>query len=257
MVARRRLDRELVARGLAGDLEHARRAIDSRTVLVDGAPGLSGATLVAAGADIRIRPTRRYVSRAGEKLDGALEDFCVDVTGMRCLDAGAGSGGFTDCLLQAGAAEVTAVDVGYGQFDWSLRRDHRVRLLERTNLRSLAGVGTFDLITSDLSFVALQSMAPTLANLAAGVSWCVLLVKPQFEAAPRQVERGGLVTDRTVWREVLGSVAQALEDQGLGTVDVSASRIKGATGNQEFFLLAVPGAGTDAGAPDRALEAIG
>lgn len=257
MVARRRLDRELVARGLVADIERAREAINSRAVLIDGAPGLNDATLVSSTSRISIRRSRRFVSRGGDKLQGALEDLCLDVTGMRCLDAGAGSGGFTDCLLQAGAAHVTAVDVGYGQFDWSLRGDSRVELMERTNIRNLAGCsGGYDLIVADLSFVTLRSVARTLSELAAGCSLCVLLVKPQFEAAPAQVGPGGVVQDREVWHEVLQSVIEILAGQRLGTVDAVPSRLRGATGNQEFFLMVVPGAEPDAEATGRALERL-
>lgn len=258
MVARRRLDRELVARGLVAGMDEAREAIDSRGVQIDGAPGLSPSTLVSGNSHISIRAARRYVSRGGEKLHGALEDFCLDVTGMRCLDAGAGSGGFTDCLLQEGAAHVTAVDVGYGQFDWSLRTDLRVDLMERTNIRRLAGRAQgFDLIAADLSFVTLRSMARTLAALAGGVSICVLLVKPQFEAAADQVAHGGVVHDRRVWLQVLESVIEVLEGQDLGTVDVTASRITGATGNQEFFIMTVPGSPVERQAACRAMEMLG
>lgn len=257
MVARRRLDRELVARGLVADTDQARAAIDSRDVLIDGAPGLAASTLVSPNSNISIRRARRFVSRGGDKLQGALDDFCLDVTGMRCLDVGAGSGGFSDCLLQAGAAHVTAVDVGYGQFDWSLRTDSRVELMERTNVRSIAGlVGGFDLIVADLSFVTLRSMARTLAALARRVSVCVLLVKPQFEAAADQVGSGGVVQDRQVWQQVLESVVEVLEAQDLATVDVAPARVRGAAGNQEFFVMAIPGARTDREAAARALEAL-
>ncbi|MEX2588500.1 MAG: TlyA family RNA methyltransferase [Actinomycetota bacterium] len=258
MASRRRLDRELVARGLAADLEQAREAIRSRRVVIDGAPGLAETTLVADSSHISISRARRFVSRGGDKLRGALDDLCLDVTGMRCLDAGAGSGGFTDCLLQAGAAHVTAVDVGYGQFDWSLRTSSRVDLMERTNVRALAGhAHRFDLIVADLSFVTLRSMARTLAALAGGCAICVLLVKPQFEAAAGQVDPGGVVRDPGAWLQVLESVIEVLAGQGLGTVEVAPSRVKGAGGNQEFFLMAVPGHEVEARAAGRALEMLG
>lgn len=259
MVARRRLDQELVSRGMAASLEDAGRAIDARTVVVDDAPALRSGTLVARGARIGIRRARRFVSRGGDKLVGALEDLALDVSGQRCLDAGAGSGGFTDCLLQAGAAHVTAVDVGYGQFDWSVRTDERVTLHERTNLRSLPGAlgalhPPFDLIVADLSFVSLRSMAPVLAELSAGRARLLLLVKPQFEAHADQVGQGGVIVDPQVWEEVLVSVIETLDGCGLGTERVVASRVKGAAGNQEFFLMAVPGAAANRQA---AAEALG
>lgn len=244
----------MVARGLASDVDTARRAIDSRTVTVDGAPGLKPGTMVAPSSRISVDAGRRFVSRGGEKLQGALEDFGFDVTGLRCLDAGAGSGGFTDCLLQAGAASVVAVDVGYGQFDWSLRTDPRVTLLERTNIRRLpAGLAPFDLVVGDLSFVSLRSLAGTLAAAAGPSGTCILLVKPQFEVARDEVGPGGIVRDPAAWAESIGRAVEALAAEGLGTLAAVPSRLKGATGNQEFFLLARPGVEP---APDVARSAV-
>lgn len=247
----------MVARGLAGDVEAARRAIEARAVVIDGAPGLKPGTLVSGTSRIAVDAGRRFVSRGGEKLQGALEDFGLDVTGTRCLDAGAGSGGFTDCLLQAGAASVVAVDVGYGQFDWRLRTDPRVTLYERTNVREVPDRGPYDVVVGDLSFVTLKSLARTLAGLVAAGGCCVLLVKPQFEVDPERVGRGGIVTDPAVWADALAGSAAALEREGLGTVAAAPSRLKGATGNQEFFLLARPGRAADPAAVAAALEAAG
>lgn len=245
-MTRRRLDTEMVARGLVEDVEAARRAIDSRAVTIDGAPGLKAGTLVSHSSRIALNEGRRFVSRGGDKLCGALEDFGLDVSGMRCLDAGAGSGGFTDCLLQKGAAFVVAVDVGYGQFDWTLRTDSRVTLYERTNIRQVPeGHGPFDLVVGDLSFVSLRSLARTIAGLAGSTATCVLLVKPQFEGRREDVGPGGIVSDPQVWEGAISSAAEALNAEGLGTQAVAPSRLKGATGNQEFFLLARPGAATN------------
>jgi 23S rRNA (cytidine1920-2'-O)/16S rRNA (cytidine1409-2'-O)-methyltransferase len=241
-LTRRRLDEELVARGLVGGLPEAKELIDSRIVRIDGAPGLKPGTLVASTSTITIDEPRPFASRGGIKLQGALEDFGLDVSGMRCLDAGAGSGGFTDCLLQAGAASVLAVDVGYGQFDWRLRNDPRVKLLERTNLRSVPPEeGPFDLIAADLSFLSLKSVARTIFVLARPQAVCLLLVKPQFEAQPEEIGPKGIVADPAVWERTLRAVVAALEQAGLGTVAVCPSRLKGATGNQEFFVMALPG----------------
>jgi 23S rRNA (cytidine1920-2'-O)/16S rRNA (cytidine1409-2'-O)-methyltransferase len=257
-MTRRRLDEEMVARGLAGDVDAARRAIDSRTVTIDGAPGLKAATMVSPASRISVDAGRRFVSRGGDKLQGALEDFGFDVTGMRCLDAGAGSGGFTDCLLQLGAASVVAVDVGYGQFDWSLRTDPRVTLFERTNVRQLpAGLGPFDLVVGDLSFVSLRSLAEPLAAAAGPSGTCILLVKPQFEVRREEVGPGGIVTDPAAWEGSIRSAVEALEAQGLGTLAVAPSRLKGATGNQEFFLLARPGVQSTPGVASAAVETAG
>ena len=254
-MTRRRLDDELVARGLAAGLAEAGELIDSRSVRIDGAPGLKPGTLITGTSNITLDERRVFASRGGVKLQGALDDLGLDVTGMRCLDAGAGSGGFTDCLLQAGAASVLAVDVGYGQFDWRLRNDPRVKLLERTNLRSVPREeGPFDLVVADLSFVSLRSVARTIFELAEPEAVCVLLVKPQFEAQPEEIGPRGIVTDPAVWERTVTSVVTALEQAGLGTVAVCASRLKGATGNQEFFAMALPGTPST---PDVVASAVG
>jgi 23S rRNA (cytidine1920-2'-O)/16S rRNA (cytidine1409-2'-O)-methyltransferase len=254
-LTRRRLDEELVSRGIVSDLNEARQLVAGRRLLVNGVPALKPGTLVAAQSSIRVEEPRAFASRGGLKMQGALEDFGIDVTGMRCLDAGAGSGGFTDCLLQAGAASVVAVDVGYGQFDWKLRNDPRVTLLERTNLRSLPGdAGPFDLIAADLSFVSLKSMARTIADLARPRAICLLLVKPQFEALPGEIGEGGIVSDPSVWERTLSAVVAGLDQAGLGTEAIRPSRVKGATGNQEFFALARPGGRS---APEAVAAAVG
>ena len=252
-MTRRRLDAEMVARGLAADVAAARRAIDDRAVVIDGAPGLKAGTLVSPTTRITLDAPRRFVSRGGDKLRGALDDFELDVSGMRCLDAGAGSGGFTDCLLQAGAAQVVAVDVGYGQFDWRLRTDPRVTLYERTNVRELPDKGPFDLVVADLSFVSLASLARTLAALGGTF---VLLVKPQFEVPAAAVGPGGIVSDARTWGEAIRSAVEALAREGVGTLAVASSRLKGAAGNQEFFLLARRGAQTAPGIIPAAVEAL-
>lgn len=244
-----------MARGLAPGLPEAGELIDSRSVRIDGAPGLKPGTLVASTSNIALDDPRGFASRGGIKLRGALDDLGLDVTGMHCLDAGAGSGGFTDCLLRAGAASVLAVDVGYGQFDWRLRNDPRVKLLERTNLRSVAPeAGPFDLIVADLSFLSLRSVARKLSELAEPRAVCLLLVKPQFEAQPEEIGPKGIVAEPAVWERTLSSVVTALAQVGLGTVAICASRLKGASGNQEFFVMALPGA---PGHPEVVAKAVG
>jgi 23S rRNA (cytidine1920-2'-O)/16S rRNA (cytidine1409-2'-O)-methyltransferase len=239
---RRRLDRELVDRGLAADVEQAHALIGQRRVLVDGAPALSASRLVAGSSSLRVEDAaRRFVSRGGTKLEGALEDLGISVTGRRCLDAGAGVGGFTDCLLQRGARSVVAVDVGYGDFDWRLRGDPRVRLLERVNVRTLdaAELGEpFDLIVADLSFISLVAVLDVLVGSAGPGADLLLLVKPQFEAPRGDVGPGGIVDDPRVWEAALSRVGSGLSDRGFATVATVPSRLKGAEGNQEFFLLA-------------------
>jgi 23S rRNA (cytidine1920-2'-O)/16S rRNA (cytidine1409-2'-O)-methyltransferase len=185
------------------------------------------------------RPPSRFVSRGGEKLAAALERFAVDVAGRRALDAGASTGGFTDCLLQRGVASVVAVDVGSGQLAWSLRNDRRVTVLERCNARHLtmADVGgtPVGLVVGDLSFISLRLVAPALAGVAEDGADAVLLIKPQFEAGRGQVRRGGLVTDPAVHLSVLEQVTAALAGDGLSPQAVMPSPLRGAAGNIEFL----------------------
>jgi 23S rRNA (cytidine1920-2'-O)/16S rRNA (cytidine1409-2'-O)-methyltransferase len=192
------------------------------------------------------------VGRGGEKLDAALEHFAVAVDGRRALDAGASTGGFTDCLLRRGATHVYAVDVGYGQLHPRLRQDPRVSVFERTDIRRvtpamLGGAGgpvpPLDLVTADLSFISLTRALPVLTGeLVAPGADLVLLVKPQFEAGRREVSKGrGVVRDPVVWRRALSSVASALGTDGAGIMGAVASPIPGAAGNVEFFLHARPG----------------
>ncbi len=193
-------------------------------------------------------PSPLFPSRAGAKLDAALDRFACPVAGRRCLDAGASTGGFTGCLLSRGASEVTAVDVGYGLLHETLRNDRRVRILERTNIRSLvgpdggpaAGFETFEVVVGDLSFVSLTSLAGTLAgDLAAPGASVVLLVKPQFEADEAVVSRGrGIVTDPAIWQNSLERVARSLMSHGACIMEAMTSPIRGTKGNVEFFLHA-------------------
>lgn len=197
--------------------------------------------LLAAGAGLTVRPRGRFVSRGGDKLDAALDRFGLDVRGRTCLDAGCSTGGFTDCLLQRGAAFVYAVDVGYGQFAWSLRTDPRVRLMERTNVRAI-DLATLDprpgVIVADLSFVSLASVLPSLRRLAAPASAVfVLLVKPQFEVAGRDTERG-VVVRAEVREAALANVEEAVRGSGLVVTGTMESPLRGAEGNVEYLLAA-------------------
>lgn len=181
-----------------------------------------------------------YVSRAGEKLAGALDDFGIDVSGRFCLDAGASTGGFTDALLQRGANEVISVDVGYGQLDWKLRNDVRVTVLERTNVRNISGEDLpFEpkFLVADLSFISLSVALGKLLRTTPSISEAVVLVKPQFEAGPEQVGRGGLVRDTKVHEGVIHSVSESFRGLGFGTVGVTRSSVTGRrSGNQEYPL---------------------
>jgi 23S rRNA (cytidine1920-2'-O)/16S rRNA (cytidine1409-2'-O)-methyltransferase len=240
-VPRRRLDAELVRRGLANSRAEARAAVEAGLVTVGGSPATTPASLVAADASVNvIGPVRRFVSRGGEKLRSAFDRFGVDPRDRDCLDAGASTGGFTDCLLQAGAARVAAVDVGYGQLAWEIRNDPRVAVMERTNARSLEPADlpfVPDLVVADLSFISLRAVLPALVRVSYRNAEFVVLVKPQFEAGPADVASGGVVRDPDVWRRVLGEVAEAFGAHGVGVQGVVASPLRGPAGNVEFLLL--------------------
>ncbi len=249
-MSRRRLDLELVRRGLATTRTEARLAIEEGRITVGGRPAFKPGTLVAAQEPVSVEgPVRRFASRGGEKLAAALDRFGVDPAGRRCLDAGAGSGGFTDVLLSAGAAHVVALDVGYGQLDWRLRTDPRVTVMERVNVRRLRPADVPyapEVVAADLSFISLAKVLPAMGAVASPGADLVLLVKPQFEAGPRDVGRGGVVSDPLVWGRVVEAVAEACRREGLGPVAVMASPIRGPAGNVEFLLHARKGhPGTD------------
>ena len=242
---RRRLDVELIRRGLASSPEDATEAVAAGRVTVAGRTVDNPASLVAPDEPVRVLGLPpRHASRGGAKLAAALARFGVDPSGRRCLDAGASTGGFTGVLVAAGAASVVAVDVGYGQLSWRLRRDPRVIVMERTNVRDVrAGdlPGPIELVTADLSFVSLTTVMPTLVRLAAPGADLMLLVKPQFEAPRDRIEPGGVVTDPTVWLEALRGVAAAARAAGAGPLAAMASPLPGPAGNVEFFLHAGAG----------------
>jgi 23S rRNA (cytidine1920-2'-O)/16S rRNA (cytidine1409-2'-O)-methyltransferase len=237
---RRRLDVELVRRGLATSRTQAHQAIAAGRVLVAGAPAATPARQVDASESIAISgPAPRFVSRGGEKLDAALDRFDLAIAGQRCLDVGASTGGFTDCLLQRGAAHVVAVDVGHGQLAWTLRVDERVTVIERTNVRELepgALGGAVPVAVADVSFISLLTIAPALVRCTEPDGHLVLLVKPQFEAGPDRVGKGGVVRDPAVHADVLRTVSAGLADAGLPVVASMASPLLGADGNREFFV---------------------
>jgi 23S rRNA (cytidine1920-2'-O)/16S rRNA (cytidine1409-2'-O)-methyltransferase len=244
-VARRRLDSELVRRGLVQSRTEAAHAVRSGLVTIGGRPAAKPSTLVdpAEAVDLAA-PPRRYVSRGGEKLAAALDGFGIEPRGRDCLDVGASTGGFTDCLLQRGAARVIAVDVGYGQLAWTLREDPRVVVLERTNVRELH-VSDIpfrpELLTVDVSFISLDAVVPALAALASPDARFVLLVKPQFEAARSEVGKGGVVRDPETWRRVLEETSATCRRASLVPQGAVVSPLVGPAGNAEFFLLATTG----------------
>ena len=198
-----------------------------------------------ADASVRlVAEPARFVGRGGLKLDAAFDAFGIDVSGRKAIDVGASTGGFTDCLLQRGAASVVALDVGYGQLDWGLRQRGEVVVVERTNFRhaDLAPLGApFDVVVADLSFISLGTVAAQLAAAGAEGTDYVLLVKPQFEVGKGQVGKGGIVRDPGLHRDALISVAEALAAAGLGALGVVPSPVTGAKGNREFLLWARPG----------------
>lgn len=245
-------------RGLVESRHEAQAAVAAGLVLVSGSVADKAARLVAPGEPVvLLGPPAPFVSRGGEKLDAALARFAVSVVGRRALDTGASTGGFTDCLLQRGATQVYAVDVGHGQLHPSLRVDRRVTVLERINARALdadtlrAADPAFEpcpLVVADLSFISLRTVVPALTgSVAAPGADLVLLVKPQFEAGRAAVSRGrGVVRDPALWQGALEGVASALGNAGTGIMGAMASPLTGAAGNVEFLLHARKGAASDA-----------
>jgi 23S rRNA (cytidine1920-2'-O)/16S rRNA (cytidine1409-2'-O)-methyltransferase len=248
--ARRRLDAELVRRGLARSREHAVTLIADGRVQVAGRAAQKPATGVSPAEPIVVTEGGSgvdYVSRGGHKLAGALDVFMpagLRVAGRRCLDAGASTGGFTDVLLRHGAGQVVAVDVGYGQLAWSLRTDPRVVVLDRTNVRDLSLKlldGPVDLVVADLSFISLRLVLGPLASCTVSDGDLLLMVKPQFEVGPEQVG-SGVVRDPVLRAQAVSSVGTAAADFGLGVAGVTASPLPGPSGNVEYFVWLRAGA---------------
>jgi 23S rRNA (cytidine1920-2'-O)/16S rRNA (cytidine1409-2'-O)-methyltransferase len=244
-----RLDLLLVARGLAPTRQRAQAMILAGRISVDGVRIDKAGASIDAEADVRVAgPAMPYVSRGGLKLQAALDAFAIDPSGQVCLDVGASTGGFTDCLLQRGARRVYAVDVGHGQLDARLRQDPRVVLRERLNARYLdptaipepAGVATVD-----LSFISARLVMPAVRPLLAPGALLIVLVKPQFEAGRKEVPRGGVVKSEAVRRRAVEAVEMAGRALGLEPIGSLASPVLGARGNQEFLLVfRSPGSGS-------------
>ena len=242
-----RLDALLVERGLAESRARAQALVLSGAVRVNGEVVTKAGFRVDAGVDLYVETPRRssFVSRAGEKLVHALDAFGVKVEGRDCLDAGASTGGFTDVLLRRGARRVIAVDVGYGQLDWSLRKDPRVAVMERTNVRYLSDEDlpfAPDLLVADLSFISLVVALENLLSTTRSIRETVVLVKPQFEAGPDHVARGGLVRDPVVRTLAIRRAVEAFEALGFGAVDVTCSPVAGKrAGNVEYPIRLLRG----------------
>jgi 23S rRNA (cytidine1920-2'-O)/16S rRNA (cytidine1409-2'-O)-methyltransferase len=237
-MARVRLDQLLTERGLARSRAEAQALIHAGQVELDGNRRLKPGQTVAPDASVSLVEQPRWASRAGAKLEHALDAFAVDPRGRACLDAGASTGGFTDVLLARGARVVYAVDVGRGQLVQRLRDDPRVVSMERTNLRELHELPEpIDLATLDLSFISLRLVLPAVRGLLADDGQVVALVKPQFEAGKEDVPRGGVVRDPEIWRRVLLDVSAAAGQLGLDAAGVVRSPITGGDGNVEFLVL--------------------
>jgi 23S rRNA (cytidine1920-2'-O)/16S rRNA (cytidine1409-2'-O)-methyltransferase len=235
-----RLDELLVERGLARDRGHAQALILTGEVLVGDRPAGKAGMPAGRAVEIRLRNEAiPYVSRGGLKLRGALDAFAIHVDGVIALDVGASTGGFTDCLLQAGAAKVYAVDVGYGQLAWKLRKDPRVVCIERTNIRYYKGEGItdpIDLAVIDAAFISLTRIIPAVAPLVREGALIVALVKPQFEVARGEIGAHGVVEDTALHDKVLAGIEAFCRELGLEVLGRCASPLLGPAGNREFFL---------------------
>ncbi|MBI4506745.1 MAG: TlyA family RNA methyltransferase [Chloroflexi bacterium] len=234
--ARRRLDILLVERGLAESRAQAQALVMAGAVRLHEEIAARAGQLVALDAPIIVSGRPPYVSRGGVKLAAALDAFGISVAGRVAVDVGASTGGFTDCLLQRGAARVYAVDVGYGQLDWRLRQDARVHVVERTNIRHLEALPEpVDLATIDVSFISLRLVLPAIERLLRREGDVVALVKPQFEAGRQQVRRG-VVRDPAVHRQVLADLTAWCRDKGWTVRGVASSPLRGPAGNREFLI---------------------
>ncbi len=231
-----RLDVLLVERGLVDLRELGRRLIMAGEVLINGLPAVKPGERVSVDAELVLKARPRFVSRGGDKLAAALERFHVEPAGWVCADVGASTGGFTDCLLQAGAEKVYAIDVGHGQLAWKLRSDPRVVVMERVNVRYLADVPEpFQLVTIDVSFISLRLIFPVVHGWLAAGGQVIALIKPQFEAGRADVGKGGVVRDATIHGRVLDEVLSQARGAAYGVRGVIPSPLRGPAGNVEFL----------------------
>jgi 23S rRNA (cytidine1920-2'-O)/16S rRNA (cytidine1409-2'-O)-methyltransferase len=237
MAEKQRLDVVVHERGLAATRAKARGMIMAGEILVDGAAVDKPGTMVRSDVSIEVKSKPRFVSRGGEKLAGALADFQFDVSGRICADVGASTGGFTDCLLQNGAARVYAIDVGYGLIDYTLRQDSRVILMERTNARYVEQLDEpVSLVVVDASFISLRLLLPVIKGWLTPQADVIALIKPQFEAGKKDIGKGGVVKDQAVHRRVLEEILQFGLEQDFSICGLTRSSIKGQSGNIEFLV---------------------
>ena len=251
--SKERLDILLVKRGLVSTRAKAKGVILAGEVLVEGEPVIKAGTAVSEAAQIELKAKSPYVGRGGFKLAGALERFELQVKDRICADVGACTGGFTDVLLQAGARQIFAIDVGYGQLDWKLRQNEKVVVLERTNARYLESLANpVSFVAIDVSFISLKLIFPAVKKwlLPHQPTDIVALIKPQFEAGRSQVGKGGIVRDTAVHRQVIETILEWTTKNDLGARGLMKSTIKGSDGNVEFLLWLQAGAETQIGSAE-------
>lgn len=239
--SKKRLDLLLVEKGLASSRQRARALIMAGKVLVESLRVDKPGTQVCKTADIVVKGSEMpYVSRGGIKLEAALRETALSVSGLTCMDVGASTGGFTDCLLQHGAARVYAVDVGYGQLAWKLRQDPRVKAIERTNIRYMDASAVpepVDLVTIDAAFISLEKVVPPVLKFMTPRGRILALIKPQFEAGKGKVGKGGVVRDPEQRRNIIADLVRFFESMGLQCGPVTPSPVLGPKGNQEYVIL--------------------
>lgn len=246
MAKKQRLDVAVFERGLANSRHKAQGMIMAGEVLVNGTQVDKPGTRIADDDEITIRNKPRFVSRGGEKLAGALDDFNFDVTGKICADVGASTGGFTDCLLQNGATRVFAIDVGYGQLDYTLRTDERVVVMERTNARYVETLDEHvNLVVVDASFISLRLLLPAIKGWLQPQADLITLIKPQFEAGKSDVGKGGVVRDAAIHARVIEDVTEFAQSSGFTVIGLTTSPIKGPAGNVEFLAWFQVGGDTE------------
>ncbi len=237
-----RIDVLMAEKGLAPSREMAKRLIMEGQVYIGEQRIDKPGTTVDAEAEIIVRETAKYVSRGGLKLEKAISSFNIDLNGKNCMDIGASTGGFTDCMLQNGAAYVYSVDVGYGQLAWKLRTDERVNCIERTNIRYFDTAllkHEIDFVSIDVSFISLKLVLPKVKEILKENGYCAALVKPQFEAGREKVGKKGVVRDIKVHREVLENAVMYAKESGFSVIDLDFSPIKGPEGNIEYLMYIV------------------
>lgn len=255
-MSKTRLDRAMTERGLCENIDKARAMIMAGDVLVNGQREMRAGRQIADADDIALKEKPRFVSRGGEKLDGALTAFNIDVSGMVAADFGSSTGGFTDCLLQRGAEKVYAIDVGYGILDERIRTHDRVLSMERTNARHLQSLPEpIDIVVIDVSFISLNLIFPAVMRVLKPGGVCVPLIKPQFEAAPENIGKRGVVRDPAVHEDVLRNVLGYASEHGLTSRGLIGSPLRGPNGNIEFLAHLTSGPAPEPASAEELIQA--